>query len=251
MALEFEGGAPTVLEPGDVWLLPPGRGVRVQAVGDPPETTWIHFSVDQNPAWQAVDPATSFSAAFTKHPEMTQPPPEEVWGVRLEGVVPREVMTGMSLDLREIATRWCKATVTATLSADLELGRLLVLWIEAFRGGKGARPGSAATATDRIRRAEVAAWQHIGASFGVKEMARLANMSRTHFSRAYRRLRGHTVRDALNRMRVSESRRLLSETSMTVTEIAARLNYSTPMAFERMFKSVEGKTPSQWRRIRG
>jgi transcriptional regulator GlxA family with amidase domain len=157
-------------------------------------------------------------------------------------------MTRLGLDLREIATRWCRASLAATMSADVELGRLLVLWLEAGRGGKGARPASAATAADRIRRAEVAAWQHIGASFGVKEMARLANMSRTHFSRAYHQLRGRPVRDALNHMRITEAKRLLSETAMTVTDIAGRLNYSTPMAFERMFKGATGRTPSKWRR---
>jgi AraC-like DNA-binding protein len=49
---------------------------------------------------------------------------------------------------------------------------------------------------------------------------------------------------------MTEAKRLLRETSMTVTEIAARLNYSTPMAFERMFKATAGQTPSLWRNTR-
>lgn len=248
LTLELEGNAPIVMGPGDVWLVPPDRGVHVQTGEDQPETTWIHFSVDQNPAWHAVDPTTSFAGAYATHPEMRQPPPEVVWGVRLEGTLPQEVLAGLGLDLREVATRWCRATREATLSANIELGRLLMLWLEKAGSRKGARPSFAATTAERIQRAEVAAWQHVGANFGVKEMARLANLSRAHFSRAYRQLRGRPVRDTLNHMRLSEAKRLLTETSMTVSEIAARLNYSTPMAFERMFKSSAGQTPSNWRR---
>ena len=248
ITVELEGQETFILGPGDAWLVPPDRAVCIAVTGIPAETTWIHFSVDQNPAWHAVNPDMSFAGAHAINPEMRQPAPENVWGVRLEGPVPHIVMSNLGLDLREVAARWCKATRVATLSANIELERLLMFWIEASANRAGTRPSSAATAVERIRRAEVAAWQHIGANFGVKEMARLANLSRAHFSRAYRQLRGHPVRDTLNHMRMTEAKRLLRETSMTVTEIAARLNYSTPMAFERMFKSAAGQAPSTWRR---
>jgi len=248
MTLELEGRETCPLGPGDAWLVPPDRSVRVAVTGVPAEATWIHFSVDQNPAWHAVDPKMSFAGASTRYPEMRQPPPEDVWGLRLEGVVPQEAMARLGLDLSEVATRWCRATRVATLSANIELERLLVFWVEGAAGRAGSKPSSAATAAERIRRAEVAAWQNIGANFGVKEMARLANLSRAHFSRAYRQLRGQSARDTLNHMRMTEAKRLLTETTMTVSDIAARLNYSTPMSFERMFKSSVGQTPTAWRR---
>jgi AraC-like DNA-binding protein len=244
----LEGSPPVTLGPGDAWMVPPGRGVKLDLVETPVESTWIHFSVDQNRAWHNVDPATSFTGSYSRSPEMCQPSPEATWGVRIEGLVPGVVLSNLGLGLREVASRWCRADRVATMSANIELERLVMLWIDASTNRRRTRPSTAATAVERIRRAEVAAWQHIGADFGVKEMAALSNMSRAHFSRAYRQLRGHPVRDTLRRMRMSEARRLLAETSMTVTEIAARLNYSSPMAFERMFKGETGQTPSSWRR---
>jgi AraC-like DNA-binding protein len=248
MALRLEGQETCLLGPGDAWLVPPDRSVQVTITGAPAETTWIHFSVDQNPAWHGVDPKMSFTGAHVTRPEMRQTPPEKVWGVRMQGIVPHNVLTSMGLDLREVAARWCKATRIATLSANVELERLFLFWVEQAGNRAGAKPTSAATTAERIRRSEVAAWQYIGANFGVKEMARLANLSRAHFSRAYRQLRGQPVRDTLNHMRITEAKRLLSETAMTVSDVAARLNYSTPMSFERMFKSSTGQTPSTWRR---
>lgn len=248
LTLELEAHPPIVLGPGDAWLVPPDRSVRVSVTALPLETTWIHFSVDQNPAWHSVDPTISFARAYAMQPGMRQPAPETVWGVRLEGPMPASVFSDIGMDLREIAARWCRATRTATISANIELERLLMFWMEAAGKRKGTRTSSGATAAERIQRAEVAAWQHVGANFGVKEMAQLASMSRAHFSRVYSQLRGHPVRDSLRHMRLTEARRLLEETPMTVTEVAARLNYSTPMAFERMFKSETGQTPSGWRR---
>jgi len=64
-----------------------------------------------------------------------------------------------------------------------------------------------------------------------------------------RRLRaeGTTFQRELEAVRYDTARQLLDETSMTLAQVAAALEYADTSAFSRAFKRWAGATPAQWR----
>ncbi|MCX7985475.1 MAG: AraC family transcriptional regulator [Bacteroidales bacterium] len=54
-------------------------------------------------------------------------------------------------------------------------------------------------------------------------------------------------RTYINRVRMAESKRLLSETKLSVSEIAFAVGFNSPTHFNRVFKSIEKTSPTEYR----
>lgn len=80
----------------------------------------------------------------------------------------------------------------------------------------------------------------------VVEVARQLNV---HVRTLHRRLRkeGTTFRHELEQVRYTAARQLLGESTMSIVQIAAALEYADASAFSRAFKRWAGATPAQWR----
>jgi len=70
------------------------------------------------------------------------------------------------------------------------------------------------------------------------------------FSRAFKKATGTTYQEYLTGRRVEEARKLLKESSRTVTEIANAVGYSDINNLIRNFKKHTGFTPSEFRNCR-
>lgn len=62
---------------------------------------------------------------------------------------------------------------------------------------------------------------------------------------------GTSFRQELGKVRLTVSQQLLSETTMTLAEIATALSYEDASAFNRAFKKWTGNTPGRWRSTSG
>ncbi|NIK61617.1 AraC family transcriptional regulator [Kribbella shirazensis] len=79
------------------------------------------------------------------------------------------------------------------------------------------------------------------------DVARLVHMSPTSFSRFFRRAIGCTLTDYVNQLRVETACRLLTTTSLPVTDIAARSGYRNLANFNRRFRELKAMRPTQYR----
>ena len=70
----------------------------------------------------------------------------------------------------------------------------------------------------------------------------------SYFSRAFKNHFGVSLTEYIGSRRISLATKLLCETRLTVTEIAARTGYSSKSAFYRAFMKATGKTPSDYRK---
>jgi AraC family transcriptional regulator len=90
--------------------------------------------------------------------------------------------------------------------------------------------------------------QNLDRTIGVGELASLARLSTTHFSRVFKRSFGVTPRDYVMRARLDRAKGLLSQTSLSLCQIALDCGFCDQAHMSRIFHQVVGATPSRWRK---
>jgi len=86
------------------------------------------------------------------------------------------------------------------------------------------------------------------AKIQLSDMARLAGLSQSHFSRAFKIATGVPPHRWLLNFRVAESKRLLLETSLSLVEISLALGFCEQSHFTRAFSTITGMPPAVWRK---
>lgn len=83
------------------------------------------------------------------------------------------------------------------------------------------------------------------------ELARTAIMSKFHFLRTFRDVTGVTPGRFLSAVRLEAAKELLLATSLNVSDISARVGYSSTGSFTRRFTESVGCSPTQYRHAGG
>ncbi|MBO9606246.1 MAG: helix-turn-helix domain-containing protein [Paenibacillaceae bacterium] len=89
---------------------------------------------------------------------------------------------------------------------------------------------------------------HYGEELTVELVAEKLNLSRAYLSTYFREKTGTTFSDYLNGVRISRAKELLRHKDVQIKAIAAEVGYLNVNSFIRMFKSVSGLTPNEYRR---
>jgi len=87
-----------------------------------------------------------------------------------------------------------------------------------------------------------------GSNASIADLAERAGYSVDHFSRVFRDRMGQSPRDFQINARIDRARQLLSESSLTVSQIADALGYRDVYFFSRQFKQRTGRSPTDHRR---
>lgn len=83
---------------------------------------------------------------------------------------------------------------------------------------------------------------------GLDDLATVCNLSRFHFSRAFKATFGEPPYRYLNIRRVERAKLMLAETRLTVGDIALACGFNGVSQFGRSFRDVVGQTPLEFRR---
>jgi AraC-like DNA-binding protein len=89
---------------------------------------------------------------------------------------------------------------------------------------------------------------HLGESISIATLAGLARLSRSHFSRAFKRSIGLSPHRYHNTLRIEHAKRLLEHSTTPLTEIGLIVGYCDAGAFSRTFQQYTGQTPTVYRR---
>ena len=84
-------------------------------------------------------------------------------------------------------------------------------------------------------------------SLDLDELAKVANFSRYHFLRAFRRAFHVTPHEYLTRKRIERAKQLLAESEFTVTEICFEVGFESLGSFSSLFHKLVGWSPSIYR----
>lgn len=100
----------------------------------------------------------------------------------------------------------------------------------------------------RIDRVCLYVQEHHTAPIRLQEVADLAGMTRTSFCRFFQRLMGRPFMAYVHELRVSAACKLLTQTDLSVSDVCFRVGFGNIANFNRVFKRLRGKTPSQYRK---
>jgi len=89
--------------------------------------------------------------------------------------------------------------------------------------------------------------RHLNEPLQVAELAQTAHTSPSHFFVLFKRWAGSSPIDYFIRLRMEQACQMLAATTLSVKEVAAQLGYHDPFYFSRVFKSVNGIAPSDYR----
>ncbi len=81
----------------------------------------------------------------------------------------------------------------------------------------------------------------------VDKMSRTIGMGRSTIQKYYKSCFGKSIFEELIQFRVELAKRLLKDTTLSLTEITVRCGYSTESYFMKQFKNVTGSTPTEFR----
>jgi AraC-like DNA-binding protein len=107
--------------------------------------------------------------------------------------------------------------------------------------------GGAAQRNNLIIAVERFISEHLASPVCVAELARHVNMSSSAFAHAYPRLAGESPACTVRRLKLEAAKRFLLQDGLSVKECAEQLGYSSEFHFSRLFKRVEGMSPSHFR----
>lgn len=89
--------------------------------------------------------------------------------------------------------------------------------------------------------------KYFGKTITLPEVAKVASMSQTAFSRFFKNRTGSTFVDTLNDIRLGHASRMLIETTNSITEIAFQCGFNNISNFNRIFKKRKNCTPKEFR----
>jgi len=82
----------------------------------------------------------------------------------------------------------------------------------------------------------------------VEELAAMMGLSRVQLYRKVKALTGNTPVDLLRKARLSRARELLTNTQLTVSEIAYQVGFASPSYFTKCYKDEYGVVPGEDRK---
>jgi len=100
----------------------------------------------------------------------------------------------------------------------------------------------------RIKQAISYIEENYGTDLNMAVVSNHVSMNYSLFSYAFKQYTGMNFVNYLKELRVKEARRLLAETDLRVIEISQRVGYDNEKHFMKIFKSVSGVSPTEYRK---
>ncbi|MBN8875771.1 MAG: helix-turn-helix transcriptional regulator [Rhodospirillales bacterium] len=115
--------------------------------------------------------------------------------------------------------------------------------------GQHATPsGTAGLAPWQLRRVVEHLEQHAFEAIRLADLAALAGLSTSYFTRAFKSSTGLPPHRWQTRLRIAHAQRMLVEGERPLTDVALTTGFADQSHFTRVFRAQTGVTPGRWRR---
>ncbi len=100
---------------------------------------------------------------------------------------------------------------------------------------------------EKIKKAIEFIQNEYSAPLSLNDIASSAGMSREHFCRSFSSVMHMTPFDYVNRVRIDNGCRMLTESDMPIGEISERCGFNSFSYFSKKFRALTGQTPAEYR----
>lgn len=102
---------------------------------------------------------------------------------------------------------------------------------------------------DTIRLAITYIDQHLKDELTLKDLANHVHLNPSYFSVLFKEQVNLTFSEYITRRRIQRAKELMISTNLPINEIAEEVGYKTARYFIKLFKEIEGVTPSAYRKL--
>ena len=232
----LEGAPPQTIEaaPGDMWLTPAGvREHFIQFESAIPQALHVYFAGDClesmcPPSWRC---STAIAGLRRDAP--------------FGDTLVEEIARAVSADLQAPSAQ--SAFLTSTLCRCIA-ARLLHDHSELQK----TNPGQSPSGLNARRLATVTAHiaEHLDRRLSVPELAEVACLSPSRFAHAFKTSTGETPEQYVRARRLERARTLLSDSSLSLAEVACVCGFSSQANFNKAFVRITSQPPGRYRRAR-
>ncbi|MCK9689738.1 helix-turn-helix domain-containing protein [Scleromatobacter humisilvae] len=250
---------PAVPEPLVVWVISGAARVEERELGGEWMANDVHrgnFFLTTTPRpyelrWKTLGPEPFCVLHLYLGLPLMQRATAEVLGVSGMQVALREISGGHDPVLCSLMELLRDEVMRKSASALLVQGVAISLAVHLVRSYRGetlvplVRHGG--LQAFKIHRALASMQARMSDELDLGRLAREAQLSEAHFSRAFKKSTGLAPSRYLTRMRMERARRLLRETSRAVVEVGLEVGYASPSHFAQVFRREVGVLPSTYR----
>lgn len=162
--------------------------------------------------------------------------------------IPRVVHLGSPERLIEFLHLFLDAQETGDLSQSYGSFLLMCMFCEIERAAEDNRNARERTGHDAVvARVQSHIAKHYDEDISTSTIAQSLHYNPDYLSRAFRQAIGHTITSAIHRRRIRDAKALLIQNYMNIDEIAIASGYRDAGYFRKIFKSMTGMTPHQFR----
>lgn len=111
-------------------------------------------------------------------------------------------------------------------------------------------PSEPGAGSSRADIADLTLWvlNHLDRPLALADLVRESGWSTAHLTRMTRREVGLAPMQYVSRLQMRQAERLLRDTELAISEVAAMVGFSDPLHFSRRFRQLSGRPPSQARK---
>jgi AraC-like DNA-binding protein len=91
--------------------------------------------------------------------------------------------------------------------------------------------------------------QHAAEELSLSKVAKAANISANYLSEKFKQVTGINFVEYVTRIRFAKACRLLHDLDLRISEIAFAVGFQSLSQFNRVFKKLSGKSPTEYRRL--
>lgn len=89
--------------------------------------------------------------------------------------------------------------------------------------------------------------ENMAYDFTMDELASFFNYSPKYLGRVFKLRTGYTIKEYYNQTKVSQAKRLLTETNLSVENVAVQTGFNSAAYFDRVFHKITGLSPQVYR----
>ncbi|MDD0842717.1 helix-turn-helix domain-containing protein [Pseudomonas sp. Gutcm_11s] len=131
-----------------------------------------------------------------------------------------------------------------------EVGRQLCRHLlERYQQPQETSPERLSLAPWQERKAKEMLARSLTARLFIADVAEQCAMSRSHFSRAFKKTTGMSPQEWSLDLRVRRAKELLRDLAMPISVISLECGFADQSHFSRMFGKLVGTTPKRWRQL--